>query len=367
MRRKFRLLGLLAILAMVAVPLAGIGVDGYLSRPLPVNKPVVVDVDQGVSYSGMIAGLRQRGLLGSGLAVPMRRLAARLYALVTGVDQHMSVGEYQLSPGDSLATLLGRIDRGQVLQHSVTLVDGWTFKQWRRVLDGLKELKHDSRGLSGQQIMQRLGMPGMKPEGWFAPNTYFYTRGTSDLEVMARALKRQRGILDSAWQGRADNLPYSKPYQALIMASIIEKETAEPKERGMIAGVFINRLRKGMRLQTDPTVIYGMGDRYHGKLHRSDLMRPGPYNTYLNTGLPPTPIAMPGKPAILAALHPDNTQALYFVARGDGTHVFSRTLAEQRKAIRKYQLNRSADYRSSPEPAGEGDGKSASGKKEVSR
>lgn len=350
MRRKIRLFGLLVVLVIIAVPLTGFWVAGYLHRPLPMNEPVTVIVDPGVTYSGMLHTMKERGLLGRGINEPLRWGAARLYALFTGVDAHMFVGEYRLTPGDGLITLLDKVDRGDVLQHTVTLVDGWTFKEWRSRLDGLADLKHATQGLSGQQIMARLGMPDHKPEGWFAPNTYFYTRGTSDLDVMRRALDRQRRILDDAWSERDNGLPYDSSYQALIMASIVEKETAVPNERGTIAGVFINRLRRGMRLQTDPTVIYGLGERYDGNLHRSDLRRRTPYNTYLISGLPPTPIAMPGKEAIQAALHPSDTEALYFVARGDGSHVFSNSLAAHQKAVRKYQLKRRSDYRSTPRP-----------------
>ncbi len=351
MRRGIRLFGLLVVLVLFLAVAAGYGVKRCLHRPLPLQQPQLVIVEAGDSYASVMHSLQQRGLLGTSPKAGLRRVAARLYAAFTGVDQHMFVGEYQLQPGDSLASLLGKIDRGEVVQHSVTLVDGWTFREWRQRLDGLKDLKHDSNGLDGKQIMARLGMPDYQPEGWFAPNTYFYTRGTSDLEVMRRALENQRKILDAAWADRDKDLPYDGPYQALIMASIVEKETAQPNEREEIAGVFVNRLRRGMRLQTDPTVIYGLGDSYTGNLRRSDLQRTTPYNTYRIVGLPPTPIAMPGKAAIEAAVHPSNTEDLYFVARGDGSHVFSKTFAAHRKAVREYQLHRRADYRSSPEPA----------------
>ncbi|MDX1803841.1 MAG: endolytic transglycosylase MltG [Alcanivorax sp.] len=227
-------------------------------------------------------------------------------------------------------------------------MDGWTFDEWRKQLDAMDTLKHALKGLSDDAVMARLGHKGQHPEGWFAPDTYFYTRGTSDLTLLERAMARQQDILNQAWAERDQNLPYSGPYQALIMASIVEKETGVPSERAEIAGVFVNRLRKGMRLQTDPTVIYGMGDRYHGNIRRSDLHTPTPYNTYVIPGLPPTPIAMPGREAIMAAVHPADTEALYFVARGDGSHYFSKTLAEHRKAVRDFQLRRRQGYRSAP-------------------
>ncbi|ASK34357.1 endolytic transglycosylase MltG [Alloalcanivorax mobilis] len=349
MRRKIRIFGLLLVLAIIAIPAAGFWLGGYLHRPLLLEQPTVVEVPRGASYTGMIRGLQNDGLLGEGNEARLRRLAARLYSSFTDVAGRMYVGEYQLQPGDSLLTLLEKIERGDVLQRSVTLVEGWSFKEWRTRLAGLDGLKHTIEGLSGREIMARLDLPDNEPEGWFAPETYFYTRGTSDLEILRRALERQRRALDEIWLGRDDDLPYQSPYQALVMASIIEKETAVPSERGEIAGVFVNRLRKGMRLQTDPTVIYGMGERYQGNIRRSDLLRPTPYNTYVIVGLPPTPIAMPSRESIFAALHPAATEAVYFVARGDGSHHFSSTLAEHRRAVREYQLQRRADYRSRPE------------------
>lgn len=349
MRRTIRILGLLLVLAITAVPVAGFWLGSYLHRPLTIDEPVVVQVERGTGYSRVIAGLAREGMLGQGSEIRLRRLSARLYNVFTDIAGRVYVGEYQLRPGDSLLTLLEKIERGEVLQRSVTLVEGWTFKQWRQRLAGAEGLEHTLADLSGREIMARLGMPDTSPEGWFAPETYFYTRGTPDMEVLRRALERQRRFLDETWPGRDDDLPYKSPYQALVMASIIERETAVSKERGEIAGVFINRLRKGMRLQTDPTVIYGMGERYTGNIRRADLLRPSPYNTYLITGLPPTPIAMPGRASIFAALHPAATEAIYFVARGDGSHHFSKTLAEHRRAVREYQLQRRADYRSRPQ------------------
>lgn len=208
------------------------------------------------------------------------------------------------------------MDRGEVIQRSLTLVEGWNFRELRVRLAAQDTLTHTLDSLTDDQIMEKLGRPGQHPEGWFAPETYFYTRGTSDLTLLRRALERQEALLEEAWSQRDDDLPIDSPYEALILASIIEKETGVPDERPEIAGVFTNRLRKGMRLQTDPTVIYGMGEAYDGNIRRSDLRRPTPYNTYTISGLPPTPIAMPGQEAILAAVQPAQTESLYFVARG---------------------------------------------------
>lgn len=348
MRKKIRIIGLLVVLLVVAVPVAGAWVSSYLHRPLPVSEILTVEVPRGAGLSRVLYNLNDEGILGKGLEARFRRVGARLYSAFTGMDGRMHVGEYQLKPGDSLLSLLEKMDRGDVLQRSLTLVEGWNFRELRARLASLETLEHRLEGLTDEQVMAELGRPDRHPEGWFAPETYFYTRGTADLTILARALARQENILDEAWQQRAKDLPYDTPYEALIMASIVERETGVPKERPEIAGVFTNRLNKGMRLQTDPTVIYGMGEDYKGNIRRSDLRRATPYNTYVIRGLPPTPIAMPGREAILAAVNPGKTESLYFVARGDGSHSFSKTLAQHRKAVREYQLQRREGYRSSP-------------------
>ncbi|HEX5679089.1 MAG TPA: endolytic transglycosylase MltG [Alcanivorax sp.] len=350
MRRKIRMFGVLLLLLLVGIPLAGFWVSGYLHRPLPLQESVLVEVAPGSSFSRLLSQMRAEGLLGDRPDARLRRWSARLYSAFTGIEGRLHVGEYQLNPGDSLLTLLEKIDRGDVLQRSVTLVEGWNFREWRAHLANLEGIEHHLADLDGDAVMARLGRPGAHPEGWFAPETYFYTRGTSDMDLLRRAFERQKRILDEAWAGRDEDLPYDTPYEALIMASIVEKETAVPSERGRIAGVFVNRLRKGMRLQTDPTVIYGMGENYDGNIRRSDLRRYTPYNTYVINGLPPTPIAMPSRESILAAVNPEPTEDIFFVARGDGSHHFSRTLAEHQRAVREYQLKRREDYRSSPEP-----------------
>ncbi|EKF75201.1 hypothetical protein A11A3_04455 [Alcanivorax hongdengensis A-11-3] len=348
MRRKIRLFGLLVVLLVVAVPVGGAWVARYLHQPLPLKEAQLVLISPGTGFNRFLYDLRSEGLLGDAHQAHMRYWGARLYSAFTGIAGRMHVGEYRVEPGDSLLTLLDRIDQGKVLQRSITFVDGWNFREMRARLAGMDTIEHRIKGLSDAQVMTRLGRQGQHPEGWFAPDTYFYTRGTTDLTLLQRALERQQAILDRAWAQRDQDLPYDTPYKALIMASIVEKETGVPDERAEIAGVFVNRLRKGMRLQTDPTVIYGMGERYDGNIRRSDLRRPTPYNTYVIQGLPPTPIAMPGREAIEAAMHPAHTEALYFVARGDGSHYFSKTLAEHRKAVRDYQLRRRDGYRSAP-------------------
>ena len=345
---KTKILALAVLLGLLVLVASFLLFDGSLQRPLLLEHEQVVTVQHGESLGGLLNEMAQHGWLGQGTDQKARRFSARAYNFFTGISRHLHVGEYRLSPGDSLMVLLQRLQRGEVLQRSFTLVDGWNMREVRRALQQAPGLVQTLTGLSDDDIMQRLGKPEWHAEGWFAPDTYFYTAGTSDLDILSRAFERQQKLLDQYWPDRATGLPYTEPYDALIMASIVEKETGVASERQQIAGVFVQRLLRGMRLQTDPTVIYGMGDRYHGNIRRKDLLTPTPYNTYTIRGLPPTPIAMPGDQAIYAALHPADTDALYFVARGDGTHQFSSSLEEHEKAVREYQLKRRQDYRSAP-------------------
>lgn len=274
----------------------------------------------------------------------------RLYWRFNLVGQPLHSGEYRLAPGMQARDLLGLWQRGEVVQYSLTLVEGWNFRQVRAALARQTKLDQQLNALSDAEIMALLGQPGVDPQGRFFPDTYRYVRGMSDLQLLKQAYARLNEVLAEEWQKRADNLPYREPYQALIMASMVEKETGVPAERGQIAGVFVRRLRLGMRLQTDPTVIFGLGERYNGKLSRAHLLEPTPYNTYVINGMPPTPIALVGREALHAALHPEAGKSLYFVARGDGSHVFSNDLDAHNRAVREYQLKRRSDYRSSPGP-----------------
>ncbi len=263
----------------------------------------------------------------------------------------IKAGEYRLPDQASPLDILHQLQAGEVMTHPVTFIEGHTFAEMLEILRGLDNLEHDLEGLGPQEIIAALGLDIKHPEGWFFPDTYYYVAGSSDSGILQRAHSRMRRILELEWRARAIGLPYETPYEALIMASIVEKETGDPDERDEIAGVFVRRLQQGMRLQTDPTVIYGLGLNYDGNLRRADLSRATPYNTYTNDGLPPTPIAMPGREAIHAALHPTEGNSLYFVARGDGTHYFSATLDEHINAVRRYQkMGRRDDYRSSPIP-----------------
>ncbi|WP_462319785.1 endolytic transglycosylase MltG [Halochromatium sp.] len=260
------------------------------------------------------------------------------FAYQEGLQDQIKAGEYALVEGMRPPDLLRLFASGRSVQYPVTLIEGRTF---REAVDGLANnpmLKHELSGLGDAELMERVGIEDEHPEGWLFPDTYLISRNSTDLEVLQRAHARMQQVLSEEWEGREEGLPLETPYEALILASIIEKETGLAEERPDIAGVFVRRLQRGMRLQTDPTVIYGMGDDYDGNIRRQDLRRETPYNTYVIDGLPPTPIALPGREAIHAALHPAAGDTLYFVSRGDGSHHFSETLREHNCAVRKYQL-----------------------------
>lgn len=249
----------------------------------------------------------------------------------------IKAGSYEVVGGVTPMALLDKLSAGEVSHAEVVFIEGWTFRQVRAALDADPDITHDSATLSDAEIMARLGAAGRSPEGLFFPDTYVFGKGTSDLDILKRAYQVMQQQLDAAWQRRAPDLPYRSPYDALIMASVIEKETGQSADQALIGGVFVNRLRIGMLLQTDPSVIYGLGERFDGNLRKRDLLADTPHNTYTRAGLPPTPIAMPGLAALHAALNPEKTDALYFVARGDGSSEFSRTLGEHERAVSKYQ------------------------------
>ncbi|WP_426149364.1 endolytic transglycosylase MltG [Pseudomonas sp. DC3000-4b1] len=344
MLRKFLLLlETLVILAGIAIGLAVWRVQAVLDQPLTLPGEQLIDVPQGASPGGMLNRLEEQGALSGAFW-------ARLYWRFNLDGQPLHAGEYRVGPDTKVRELLGLWQRGEVVQYSLTLVEGWTFHQARALLARQEKLKQTLTGLSDEQVMEKLGHPGVVPEGRFFPDTYRYVKGMTDAQLLELAFTRLETVLAQEWQNRAQGLPYSDPYQALIMASLVEKETGVPQERGEIAGVFVRRLAAGMLLQTDPTVIYGMGERYTGRITRADLREPSPYNTYLNPGLPPTPIALAGREAIHAALNPTEGSSLYFVAKGDGSHVFSDDIEAHNQAVRQYQLKRRADYRSSPAP-----------------
>lgn len=271
----------------------------------------------------------------------------RLYARLTNINK-VHAGEYFLAPGTTPQSLLEKLRKGDVVLHQVTFVEGWTFRQVLAALEKTPSIRHELTGKSEAEQLALLGLPLTHPEGWFFPDTYSFSRNTSDVEILQKSYRKMENLLNREWEGRAANLPYKNAYEALIMASIIERETGHHSERDQIAGVFVRRLQQGMKLQTDPTVIYGMGDSYQGRITRKHLTAATPYNTYTIDGLPPTPISLPSAASIKAALHPAAGDALYFVAKGDGTSEFSATLDAHNQAVRRYQLNRRSDYRAAP-------------------
>ncbi|MGX9570907.1 endolytic transglycosylase MltG [Pseudomonas sp. CFBP 5748] len=344
MRRKFLLLletGL--VLAGLLLGASAWKIYSALQQPLNITQEELLDVPNGTTPTGTLKRLEADGLIKDAFWL-------RVYWRFNLADQPLHSGEYRMVPGMTMQGLIDVWKRGEVVQYSVTLVEGWNFRQVRAALAKDEKLQQTLAGLSDSQVMERLGHSGVFPEGRFFPDTYRFVRGTSDADLLEKAYARLEDVLAKEWAQRATDLPYTQPYQALIMASLVEKETGVPQERGQIAGVFVRRMRLGMLLQTDPTVIYGLGERYTGKLTRAHLREENPYNTYLIPGLPPTPIAMVGREAIHAALNPVSGNSLYFVARGDGSHVFSDDLESHNNAVREFQLKRRADYRSSPAP-----------------
>ncbi|AZD01071.1 endolytic transglycosylase MltG [Pseudomonas chlororaphis] len=346
MRRKLLLLletGL--VLAGLALGASAWKLNSALEQPLNLTQEQLLDVPAGSTPGGTFNRMEANGVLKDAFWL-------RLYWRFNMEGQPLHSGEYRMTPGMTAQGLIGVWQRGEVVQYSLTLVEGWTFRQVRAALAKHDKLEQTLNGLSDSEVMEKLGHGGVFPEGRFFPDTYRFVRGMTDAELLEKAYSRLDEVLAKEWNKRSADVPYTEPYQALIMASLVEKETGVPQERGQIAGVFVRRMQVGMLLQTDPTVIYGLGERYNGKLTRALLKEATPYNTYVISGLPPTPIAMVGREAIHAALNPVPGSSLYFVARGDGSHVFSDDLDAHNNAVREFQLKRRADYRSSPAPAG---------------
>lgn len=306
----------------------------WANAPLNMRSPVTeFRVSAG---SGLRAAVNQIQEAGIDLHSDLFALLAKWKRSDTG----LKAGSYSVKNGITPLELLSKLTRGEVTQGELTLVEGWTFRQWRNKLDQHPDLRHETTGLTEAQIIQKLGLNVPSLEGWLFPDTYLFDKQSSDLEVLARAHRVMLRRLENEWPKRAANLPYKTPYEALIMASIVEKETGRENDRVLVSAVFVNRMRIGMLLQTDPTVIYGVGEAFDGNLRKRDLLTDTPYNTYTRAGLPPTPIAMPGLASLQAALHPASSDALYFVARGDGSSQFSRTLEEHNRAVNQYQRGR---------------------------
>lgn len=303
-----------------------------LDSPVKITTAMNLVIEPGMSLQSIGNRLRETGLIKQPyyLVIEARR---------TRMEGKLKAGEYVIQPGTTPRQLLDQFVNGKVKQYGLTLIEGWTFAQMMEVIDNNSILTHTLEPADSTSVMAVTGQPGVSPEGQFFPDTYHFPRGTTDLEFLLRANNAMQEILSGEWEQRAADLPYKTPYEALIMASLVEKETGLSEERAEIAGVFVRRLQKGMKLQTDPTVIYAMGNNFNGNLRREDLAIDSPYNTYAFAGLPPTPIALPGRASIRAALHPADDKSLYFVAKGDGSHHFSETLDEHNKAVARYQLD----------------------------
>ncbi|WP_153447357.1 endolytic transglycosylase MltG [Vibrio algicola] len=323
------LLVLLAAAATAVVFYAKAQVQHYIEQPVAVSSPQLLTISHGMTLRIALRTMEQDNWLQS---TPFTRLLPRLYPNLV----HLKAGTYQVMPKQSLKSLLTTMVSGKEHQFSITFIEGSRFNEWLPLLKNAPGLIHKTQNMSEAEIAQYLGEDKTKLEGLLLAETYHYTEGMSDLEILKRAHHALNRELDLAWKNREKNLPLKTPYQALTLASIIEKETAIESERKRIASVFINRLNRHMRLQTDPTVIYGIGDKYDGNITRKDLRTPTAYNTYVINGLPPTPIAMPGVESIQAALNPEKSHYLYFVASGNGGHVFTSSLAEHNRAVRSY-------------------------------
>jgi UPF0755 protein len=329
-----RVLVMLLLLLAAAGAAAGYGWWDYASRPLAVEpSPTRVRVERGAAVPAIAEALQRAGVQVSGWKLA---LAARL----RGDARAIKAGVYEVRAPTTMRLLLDRLVRGDVLMFEVTVVEGWTFRQMRAALARHPELAHDAEGLDEAALLERIGAQATAAEGWFMPETYRFAPGTSDLEIYRQAYRAMGAALEQAWAGRAADLPLKDPYEVLILASIVEKETGRDADRDKVAAVLVNRLRRGMLLQSDPTTIYGLGERFDGNLRRRDLERDTPYNTYTRSGLPPTPIALPGRASLQAATHPAATRALYFVARGDGSSEFSDDLAAHNRAVARYQLRK---------------------------
>jgi UPF0755 protein len=337
-----RVLLVLSLLAAIAAASLGGWVQRVLAEPLPLTRPELIEVPPGATLRGTLAELSARGLVRSPRVL-------EYYGRATGTAARFQAGEYELTPGLSSRDLLEMLANGRVHRRRFVLVEGWRMSEVRAALALAPRLVQRLPMLDDAQLMAALHRPGVPAEGRFFPDTYDYTAGDTDVALLERALARMEEVLEEEWRSRLGGLPLEDPDDALVLASLVEKETGVPEDRERIAGVFTRRLERGMRLQTDPSVIYGLGGTFDGNLRRADLRDPHPWNTYVHRGLPPTPIAMPGRASIRAALRPAEGDALYFVARGDGTSEFSATLEAHNEAVRRFQLERRApDYRSAP-------------------
>jgi UPF0755 protein len=328
---KGRIAGVLLLLVALA---AGVGAWGWYSftaAPLEfATSPVRYTVPRGANVRAIAAGLREQG-------VDISPARLWLWYRLRRYDGQLKAGTYAFAAPLTVDALLGKLVRGETLLTDIRFIEGWTFRQMRETIEAHPDLLQETKGLDEAALLARIGAQERRAEGLFFPDTYTFSPGASDLEIYRQAYRRQQAVLQAAWEARVPGLPYREPYEALVMASIIEKETGKPEERDRVAAVFVNRLRIGMLLQSDPTTIYGLGERFDGNLRKRDLQADTVYNTYTRAGLPPTPIALPGKESIEAALNPATVPALYFVSRGDGTSEFSDDLTSHNRAVSRYQ------------------------------
>ncbi|MGR5221152.1 endolytic transglycosylase MltG [Vibrio parahaemolyticus] len=324
----------LALLFLVAIAMGGFfyvknNVEQFVQQPLRLDEPQLVTVKRGNNLNTIITTFSENDWID---APQYDSLVRRFHPELT----QLKVGTFQITPDMTFAQAVETIISGKEYQLAITFIEGSTFKEWRELFTNAEHLEHKTEQMSEAEIAAALGIEREKLEGLFLAETYHYSVGDSDLDILNRANRKLEAILENSWEARQQNLPLKNSYEALILASIIEKETSVPSERERVAAVFVNRLNKRMRLQTDPTVIYGMGDRYDGNIRKKDLREPTPYNTYVINGLPPTPIAMPGEASILAAVNPEDSNYLYFVASGKGGHVFSKNLRDHNRAVQQY-------------------------------
>ena len=329
--RKARLGLLLAILLLAGAAVAATLAYRAYTTPLPLPRtPFDFEVKSGASLASVARSLRDAGVIAHPALLT-------LLGRWRSVDRAIKAGSYEIEQGITLPQLLAKLTQGDVLQSALTIVEGTTFAELKRALRESDDVRHDVVELPDAELLARLGATEAAPEGLFFPDTYYFASGASDLAVLKRAYRSMRQRLDAAWARRAPDLPLASPYEALILASIVEKETGRAQDRPLIASVFINRLKRGMRLQTDPSVIYGLGARFDGNLRKRDLEADSAYNTYTRDGLPPTPIALPSQASLDVVVAPPSTGYLYFVSRGDGTSEFSANLIEHNRAVSKYQ------------------------------
>ncbi len=334
----------------LAAGLAGWDAWTFLYSPFTVSERQVFRVEPGSSLRAI-----SRKLVADRILLwPHHAFYLVCYGRFRGEDSRIKAGEYEVLPGMTPAQLLQNMAQGKTYQHTLAIIEGWTFRQMMKAVAADSDLQHSLSDVSPEAVMKAIGHPGEHPEGRFFPDTYLFPTNTTDVEFLRQAYQAMSRILDEEWTARMQDLPMKSPYEGLIMASIVQRETALSTERFEIAGVFVRRLKLGIRLQTDPTVIYGMGDSFDGDIRFADLRRDTPYNTYTRDGLPPTPICLPGRDAVHAALHPADGNSLYFVARGDGSHQFSATLEEHNAAVRQYQLKQApaTDQQQDAQPPG---------------